>query len=86
MLNWFYTNSFIFVEINVDVENAMHSDLVISHNIRNYKMLTAFDFDIIGLEAFQLLQTDITPESKWSNDHCFSLAFYIHHHYCTSVS
>ena len=42
----------------------MHSDLVISHNIRNYKMLTAFDFDIIGLEAFQLLQTDITPESK----------------------
>ena len=42
-----------------------------------YKLLDAFDFDFIGLEIFQLLQTDITPEKKCSNDYCFSLALFI---------
>ena len=42
----------------------MHSDLVMCNNFINCKMLTAFDFDFISLESFQLLQTDKTSENK----------------------
>ena len=34
-----YCNSFIFVDVNVNIENAMHSDLVIRNNIINYVYL-----------------------------------------------
>ena len=51
--NSFYTNSFIFVDINVDVENGIHSYLVICNNFINYKVLPAFDFYLIGLELSQ---------------------------------
>ena len=46
----FYTNSFIFifVDVNIDVEYAIHSDLVICNNFINYKVLPAFDFHSIG--------------------------------------
>ena len=56
--NLFYTNSFIFifVDVNVDVEYAIHSDLVICNSFINYKVLHAFDFHSIGLEPLQLLQ------------------------------
>ena len=66
--NLFYTKSFIFV----DVENAIHSDLVICNNFINCKLLPAFDFYFLVLESSQLHQTDITPERKCSNDYCFS--------------
>ena len=46
--NIFYTKSFIFVDVNVDVEIAMHSNLVLCNNFINYKMLPAFDFHFIG--------------------------------------
>ena len=51
--NLFYTNSFIFifVDVNVDVEYAIHCDLVICNNFINYKVLPAFDFHSIGLES-----------------------------------
>ena len=60
----FHSNSFIFifVDVNVDVGCAIHSDLVICNNFLNYKVLPAFDFHSIGLESSQLLQTDLTPE------------------------
>ena len=74
--NLFYNNSFNFVDVNVDVEYATHSDLVICNNFINYKVLPAFDFHFIGLESSQLLQTDLTPERKCSNDYCFSLALF----------
>ena len=50
--NLFYTNSFIFifVDVNVDVEYAIHSDLVLCNNFINYKVLPAFDFYFISLE------------------------------------
>ena len=70
--NLFYINNFI-IFVNFDVEYAIHSDLVICNNFINYKVLTAFDFHSIGLESSQLLQTDLTPERKCSNDSCFSL-------------
>ena len=77
--NLFYTNSFIFifVDVNVDVEYAIHSDLVICNNFINYKVLPAFDFHSIGLEPSQLLQTDLTPERKCCNDYCFRLVLFI---------
>ena len=37
--NLFYTNSFIFVDANVDIEIAKHSDLVLCNSFINYKML-----------------------------------------------
>ena len=40
-------------------------------------MLPAFDFHFIGLQSSQLLQTDLTPERKCSNDNCISIAFFI---------
>ena len=48
--NLFYTNSFIFtfVNVNVDVEYAIHSNLVICNNFINYKVLAVFDFHSIG--------------------------------------
>ena len=63
LLNLFYTNSFvfIFVDVNVDVECAIHSDLDICSNFINYKVLPTFDFYYISLESSQLLQTDLTP-------------------------
>ena len=59
--NLFNTNSFIFifVDVNVDFEYTIHSDLVICNNFINYKVLPAFDFHFIGLESSQLLQTDL---------------------------
>ena len=75
--NSLYTNSFIFADVNVDVENAMYSDLVICNDFINYKVLSAFDFLFIGFDLSQLLQTDITSERKCSNDYCFSLALFI---------
>ena len=77
--NLFYTNSFIFilVDVNVDVEYAIHSDLVICNNFINYKVLPAFDFHSICLEPSQLLQTDLTPERKCCNDYCFCLILFI---------
>ena len=70
----FYTNSliFIFVDVNVDVEYAIHGDLDICNNFMNYKVLPNFDFHSIGLESSQLLQTDLTPERKCCSDYCFS--------------
>ena len=73
--NLFYNNSFIFVDVNVNVENVMHSDLVMCCNFINYEMLTAFDFHFIGFASFQLLHTDIAPESTCSSNHCFGLVF-----------
>ena len=77
--NLFYTNCFIFifVDVNVDFKYAIHSDLVICNNFINYKVLPAFDFHFIGLESSQLLQTDLTPKRKWSNNNCFSIALSI---------
>ena len=77
--NLFYTNSFIFifVDVNIDVEHAIHSDLVICNKFINYKVLPAFDFHSIGLLSSQLLQTDLTPERKCCNDYCFSLVLFI---------
>ena len=48
--NLFYTNSFIFTfnDVDVDVEYAVYSDLVICNNSINYKLLRAFDFHSIG--------------------------------------
>ena len=63
--------------VNVDVENAVHSDLVICNNFINYKLLPAFNFDFIYLDSFQLLQTDIIHMKKIPNDYCFSLALFI---------
>ena len=40
-------------------------------------MLPAFDFHFISLESSQLLQTDVTPERRCSNDNCFSIALFI---------
>ena len=40
-------------------------------------MLPTFDFRSIGLEASQLLQTDLNPERKCCNDYCFSLVVFI---------
>ena len=76
--NLAFTNSFIFtVVVIVDVEYAIHSDLVICNNFINYKVLPAFDFHSIGLEPSQLLQTDLTPKRKCCNDYCFCLVFFI---------
>ena len=36
------TNSFILVDVSVDVENHMHSN-----NFINYKVLANFDFDFV---------------------------------------
>ena len=51
--NLFYTNSFIFifVDINIEFKYAIHSDLVICNNFINYKVLPASDFHFIGLES-----------------------------------
>ena len=46
--NLFYANIFIFVNIIVDVEYAIHSDLVICNNFINYKVLPAVDFYFVG--------------------------------------
>ena len=62
--NLFYTNCFIFVDVKVDVENAIHSGLVISNNFINHKVLPAFEFHFMGLDSSQLLQTDLLPERK----------------------
>ena len=79
MSDLFHTNSFIFifVDVNVDVEYAIHSDLVICNNFTNYKVLPAFDFHSIGLETSQLLQIDLTPERNCYNDYCFRLVLFI---------
>ena len=53
--NLFYTYSFLCVDVNVDVEIAMHSNLVICNSFIKYKVLPAFDFDFIGLESSQSL-------------------------------
>ena len=73
------TNSFIFTVVNVivDVEYAIHRNLVICNNFINYKVLPAFCFHSIGLEPSPLLQTDRTPERKCCNDYCFSLVIFI---------
>ena len=87
--NLFYTNSFIFifVDVNVDVEYAIHSDLVICNNFINYKVLPAFNFHSIGLESSQLLQTDLIPERKCSNDYVLVYSpFYIPRHVFTCLS
>ena len=78
-LYYVYTNSFIFifVDVNVDDEYAIHSDVVISNNFINYKVLPASNFHFIGLESSQLLRTVLTPQRKYSNDYCFSLALSI---------
>ena len=75
----FYTNSFIFlfVDVNVDVEYAIHSDLVICNSFINYKVLHAFDFHSIGLESLQLLQTNLTPERNCCDDYCLHLVLFI---------
>ena len=44
----FYTNSFIFVDDDVDIEIAKHSNLVLCNNFINYKMLPDFDIHFIG--------------------------------------
>ena len=75
--NSFYTNNFIFVGVNVDIENAMHSDLVKCNNFINYKVLPTFNFHFINLESSQLLQTDTTPKRKCINYYCFSLVLFI---------
>ena len=77
--NFILTNSliYIFVDVSVDVEYAIHSDLVVCNNFINYKVLPAFDFHSIGLESSQLLQTDLTPKRKCCNDYCFSLILFI---------
>ena len=77
--NLFYTNSFafIFVDVNVDVEYAIHSDLVICSNFINYKVLPAFDFHSIDLEPSQLLQTDPTPDRNCCDDYCFRLVLFM---------
>ena len=49
--NLFYTTNFVSVDVNIDAENSMHNDLVICNNFINYKVLSAFDFDFIGLES-----------------------------------
>ena len=79
LLNLFYTNSSIFVDVNVDVEYVIRSDLVLFNNFINYEVLhlPAFDFHFMGLESSQLLQTNLTPEKKCSNDYCFGLALFI---------
>ena len=68
--NLFYTNSFIFifVDVNVHIEYAIYSDLVKCNN---------FDFHSVGLEPSQLLQTDLTPKRKCCNDYCFRLVLFI---------
>ena len=48
--NLFYTNSFILV----DVENAMHSNLVISNGFINHKVLPAFYFDFYKFRVFPI--------------------------------
>ena len=45
--NFFDTNSFVLVNVNVDDENGMHRDLVTHNNFINYKVLPAFNFDFI---------------------------------------
>ena len=86
--NLFYTNSFIFifVDVNVDVEYAIHSDLVLCNNFINYKVLPAFDFYFISLEP--------SVTSDWPNSRkevlqwllCSFSPFHIPHHACTCVS
>lgn len=74
--NFFYTNSFIFAEVNVDVEKTMQSNLVICNNLIN--RLKCYLLSILNLQvSFQLLQTDITPEKECGNNSCFSLALFI---------
>ena len=51
---------------NVDVENAMHSNLVTRINFINYKVVPNINFDFIDLESSEFLQTDITPKRKCS--------------------
>ena len=77
--NLFYTNSFIFIfaDVNLDVKYAIYSDLVICNNFINYEVLPAFDFYSIGLDPSQLLQTDLTPKRKCCNDYCFRLVLFI---------
>ena len=55
IVNLFYTNSFIFVDGNVDVEYAIYSDLVTCNNFLNYKVLPAFNFHSVGLDPTRLL-------------------------------
>ena len=77
--NLFYTNSFyfIFIDVNVDVKYAIYSDLVICNNFLNYKVFPAFNFHFIGLELSQLLQTDLTLKRKCCNDYCLCLVLLI---------
>ena len=46
--NFILTNSliYIFVDVSVDVEYAIHSDLVVCNNFTNCKVLPAFDFHL----------------------------------------
>ena len=79
LLNLFYTNSFIFifVDVNVDVEYVIHSDLDTCNNFVNYKVLPTFDFHSKDLQSSQLLHTDLTLERKCCNEYCFSLVLFI---------
>ena len=65
------------MDVNIDVEYAIHSDLVICNNFMSYKVLPAFNFHSISLEPSQLLQTDLTPETKCCNDYSFRLVLFI---------
>ena len=38
LLKLFYTNSFVFINFNIDVETAIHSDLVIRNSFINYEL------------------------------------------------
>ena len=61
--NLFHTDSFLysfFVDVNVDVEKSMHRDLVTSNKFINYKVLPAFDLDLIELDSSQLHQIYIS--------------------------
>ena len=70
MLNLFYTNSSIFVDVNVDVEYVIRSDLVLFNNFINYEVLSlpAFDFHFMGLESSQLLHIVIVIGSLFQVD------------------
>ena len=60
--NLFYTNSFIFTfnDVDVDVEYAVYSDLVICNNSINYKLLRALDFHSIGFIFIRYVLSKLT--------------------------
>ena len=56
LLKLFYTNSFVFVSFNVDVEHAMHRDLVTQNNFINYDLQPNFNFHFIDFESSYFLE------------------------------